>query len=252
MSIDFQSIRSNLIQKTKSELASSVNEDILIIQSLATVDDLTLSLNTIATRLREWAAYTVPELEHAISNHESFARFLINKSYEEIQDEFAKNGTMGAKLSKEDYDALILFATRVVDTYNLKADLIDYLDSILKKYMPNVLALAGTTITARLLSSAGSLRRMATIPASTIQLYGAEKALFRHLRSGAKSPKYGHIFSHPLLQSADRKSAGKVARALADKIAMCAKLDYFKGDFLGEQYLEDLEKKFSRGKDDEN
>ncbi|MBN1175755.1 hypothetical protein JXA48_03855 [Candidatus Woesearchaeota archaeon] len=241
---DFQSIRTELIKKTKSQLADSVTEDIIIMQTLATIDDLSLSLNNVATRLREWAAYTVPELEHSVSNHESFARFLVTKSYDEILSEFVKGQTMGARLSSEDYSALVSFATKVLEMYELRTSLTDYLESSLQKYTPNTLAICGPTIAARLLSSAGSLRRLATIPASTIQLYGAEKALFRHLRSGAKSPKYGHIFSHPLLQNAARSEAGKVARALADKIAMCAKLDYFKGDFLGDKYLIALEVKF--------
>lgn len=241
---DFQGIRSLLIKKTKLELADSVGEDILIMQTLATIDDLSLSLNNVATRLREWAAYTVPEMEHAVSNHESFARFLVTKSYDEIISEFVVDESMGKRLSEEDYSALLSFAKKVLELYELRSSLTDYLESSLQKYTPNVLAICGPTIAARLLSSAGSLKRLATIPASTIQLYGAEKALFRHLRSGAKSPKYGHIFSHPLLQSAARSESGKVARALADKIAMCAKLDYFKGDFLGEKYLQTLETKF--------
>lgn len=241
---DFQSIRTELIKKTKTELASSVTEDVLIMQTLATVDDLSLSLNNVVTRLREWAAYTVPEMEHVVSNHESFTRFLATKSYDEIVSEFVTDAPMGARLSDVDYSALVSFATKVLEMYELRTSLTDYLESSLQKYMPNTLAICGPTIAARLLSSAGSLRRMATIPASTIQLYGAEKALFRHLRSGAKSPKYGYIFSHPLLQNAPRSDAGKVARALADKIAMCAKLDYFKGDFLGDKYLLILETKF--------
>jgi len=241
---NFQSIRETFITNAKAKLAGSVNEDILIIQALATVDDLTLSLNNVSTRLREWAAYTVPELEHSVSNHESFARFLVGKTYDEIQAEFVKGESMGAKLSDEDYTALISFAIKVTEMYDLRSSLIDYLDSLMDKYMPNVLAIAGTTISARLLSSAGSLKRLATVPASTLQLYGAEKALFRHLRSGARSPKYGHIFSHPLIQHTNRSIGGKVARALADKLAICAKLDYFKGEFLADKYLEDLETKF--------
>lgn len=245
MSTDFQNIQANLIKETKANLAASVTPDIIIVQALATVDDLSLSLNNVSTRLREWAAYTVPELNHAVSNHESFARFLVTMSYEEIQEDFVKNGvSMGAKLSEEDYAAIVMFAKKVHEMYELRSSITDYLESVMKTYMSNTLALAGTTIAARLLSSAGSLRRLATIPASTIQLYGAEKALFRHLKSGAKSPKYGHIFSHPLLQHADRKMGGKVARALADKLAMCAKLDFFKGDFFGDKYLEILEEKF--------
>ena len=111
----------------------------------------------------------------------------------------------------------------------------------MKKYCPNVLELAGVTIGAQLLELAKSLRRMAFLPASTIQLLGAEKALFRHLKTGSRSPKYGVIFQHPLIQNTKRSKRGKKARQLADKLSICAKLDFFKGEFLAKEYRKELE-----------
>jgi len=112
------------------------------------------------------------------------------------------------------------------------------------KICPNINKIAGTTIGARLLNYAGSLKRIATIPASKIQLYGAEKALFRHLKTGARSPKYGIIHEHPIVLNA--KEQGKAARVLADKIALCAKVDYFKGDFIADKILAELKERFSK------
>ena len=81
------------------------------------------------------------------------------------------------------------------------------------------------------------------LPASTIQLLGAEKALFRHIKTNAKSPKHGIIINHQFVQKAQRKNKGKAARILADKLSLCARLDYFKGEFKGEEYKKELERK---------
>jgi nucleolar protein 56 len=111
----------------------------------------------------------------------------------------------------------------------------------MKNYCPNVLELAGATIGAKLIELAKSLKRMALLPASTVQLLGAEKALFRHLKLKTKSPKYGVIFQHPLIQNAKRSERGKMARRLADKLSLCARLDYFKGEFKAKEYRKMLE-----------
>ncbi|MFC1801226.1 C/D box methylation guide ribonucleoprotein complex aNOP56 subunit, partial [Nanoarchaeota archaeon] len=111
-----------------------------------------------------------------------------------------------------------------------------------KKYCPNLLELCGSTIGSGLIELAGSLKRLATFPSSTVQLLGAEKALFRHIRTGARSPKHGLILQHPLVQNAKEK--GKAARALADKISLASRLDFFKGEFKAKEMRKELEKKF--------
>ena len=87
------------------------------------------------------------------------------------------------------------------------------------------------------------MTRLALLPASTIQLLGAEKALFRHLKTGARSPKYGILFEHQIIQKAQRKNRGKAARMLADKLSLCARLDFFKGEFKADQYEKEIEEK---------
>ncbi len=128
--------------------------------------------------------------------------------------------------------------------YQFKQSLLIYLEARLKKLLPNMTALAGVTIAARLLAGAGSARKLALLPASTIQLLGAEKALFRHLKSGAKSPKHGYIVNHPLIQKVGRSDKGKASRMLADKLALCARIDYFKGEFKADDYKKELEVRF--------
>lgn len=243
---DFSDLRIKLIELTKSQLGDAISTDILLIQALVSSDELTTTLNTLSKRLREWYGYVLPELDHAIKDHETIAKLIANKSYDELKAEFAPNSTMGKKQPEEDLKVISSFAKHIHTLYQERTELLDYLEKKLKEFMPNTHALLGTTITARLLASSGSLKSLSRSASSTIQLYGAEKALFRHLKTGARSPKYGHIFSHQLIQRANHKDAGKVARALADKTSVCVKLDYFKGEFLADKYLTALQKRFGQ------
>jgi len=95
---------------------------------------------------------------------------------------------------------------------------------------------------AKLIALAGNLKKLVEFPSSTIQLLGAEKALFRHMRTGAKAPKHGIIHEHPIVSKAKEK--GKAARAVADKISLAVKVDYFKGKFIGDKLRKELEEKF--------
>jgi len=119
----------------------------------------------------------------------------------------------------------------------------------MKKYCPNLLELGGITISAKLIELGRSVKHLAMLPASTIQLLGAEKALFRHIKMGNKSPKHGVIINHPIVQKAGRKEKGKAARMLADKLSLCARLDFFKGEFKAKEYREELEKKLGLNKE---
>jgi nucleolar protein 56 len=92
---------------------------------------------------------------------------------------------------------------------------------------PNIKAVCGTLLAAKLIEHAGSLKRLSEMPASTIQILGAEKALFRHMKTGAKPPRHGIIINHPLIAKASEKMHGKVARGLSDKISIASKIDYF-------------------------
>jgi len=101
-------------------------------------------------------------------------------------------------------------------------------------------------IGAKLLEHAGSLKRMAEMPSSTIQILGAEKALFRHLKTGSRPPKYGVLLGHSIVQQMPKAKQGKAARVLADKISLAVRIDYFKGEFRGEQLLLDVKKKLDK------
>lgn len=233
-----------LIKLASTKISESVSPDTFVCQSVAALDDLTVELNHLSKRLREWLSYLLPEVDYAIDDNEHFVEVVATKSFSELQTEYA--GDMNADVSETDYAPIVNFALLIKQMFDYKQSLMSYLDMILQTHAPNMRALAGTPIASRLIASAGSTRRLAMMPASTIQLLGAEKALFRHLRTGARSPKHGYIFNHQFIQRAPRNAKGRVARTFADKLALCAKLDYFKGEFLGEKYKSILEKKYNQ------
>ena len=113
------------------------------------------------------------------------------------------------------------------DLHALQKDQTKTLETMMQQQCSHVQKIAGTLLGARILHHAGSLKRLAELPSSTIQLLGAEKALFRHLRTGAKPPRFGILFAHENIAKAPEKERGKTARRLANKIAIAAKQDYF-------------------------
>ena len=119
----------------------------------------------------------------------------------------------------------------------------NYVDRTMEEMAPNVRAVAGALLGARLIAIAGSLQNLAMRPASTIQVLGAEKALFRSLKTGARPPKHGLIFQHTLLHDAKRWQRGKIARVIAGKLAIAARADAFGGRFIGERLKAEINKR---------
>ncbi|MBI5253192.1 MAG: C/D box methylation guide ribonucleoprotein complex aNOP56 subunit, partial [Euryarchaeota archaeon] len=135
------------------------------------------------------------------------------------------------------------FAGQAYDLYEFRERLEEYIASAVEETAPNTAGLAGATLAARLLSLAGGIQNLARMPGSRIQVLGAEKALFRHIKSHALPPKHGVIFQHPLIKTAPWWHRGKVARSLASKIAIAARVDAFAGESIGEKLKEGLLKR---------
>ena len=151
---------------------------------------------------------------------------------------------MGQDLSKEDLNSIKSLASAILDLEKQRQAKENYLENLMKNTCPNLTAVAGYLTGGKLMAIAGSLRKMVMMPSSTIQLLGAEKALFMHMIKGTKSPKHGVIIEHPIVQRVDKKDKGKASRALADKISLAVKLDFFKGEFLGDKLRKELEDRF--------
>ncbi|MFC1691080.1 NOP5/NOP56 family protein [Nanoarchaeota archaeon] len=240
-----EKLRQNNIIIAKNKIKKSVKKDLLVMQTINHIEELNKISNMMAKRLREWYELYNPEFSKSLDSHEKFTELIIQKDKKELLAEIGADQatTMGADLEKEDVEAIIEFAKELQQVFELRQKQTDYLETIMKQVCPNVLEITGPTIGANLISLAGSLKKMSEFPASTIQMLGAEKALFRHLKTGARPPKYGVLINHPYIMKADRKNKGKVARLVADKISIASKVDYFKGEFVGDKLKADIEKR---------
>jgi nucleolar protein 56 len=236
----FSLFYSRNLELTKRRIKKSVGFDNLIIQCISNIEELDRVINTLVKRLREWYELYNPEFSHSVNDNEKFVELIVTHKDRKGKD------SMGAELAKDDLDAVMELAKEAYSLFEYKKKQISYLERIMKKNTPNLIAVAGVTIGAKLISLAGSLKKMVGFPSSTIQLLGAEKALFRHLRNKKRNlpPKFGILHEHPLISKVKKNEQGKVARALADKISLAAKVDYFKGEFIGDRLRKELEERF--------
>ncbi len=232
------------LELTRQAIKESVSPDNFIIQAIANINELDKTSNLLTKRLREWYGLYFPELEQKISSPEKLVELILTKERKDLLKELKIKETMGADLEKVHLQEILELAKDIQELQNLRKKHETYLEKVMSKYCPNILELAGITLGAKLLELGKSLKHLALLPASTIQLLGAEKALFRHIKTGSRSPKYGILFQHPLVQNAKKEDKGKAARMLADKLSLSARLDYFKGEFKAKEYRKELEKKF--------
>lgn len=232
------------LARTKVALKNSVHTDTLIVQARSAIDELQKVQNLLAKRLREWYELYNPETSRTIANHAAFARLIADRTRDALHQEMGIQNTMGADLPPNDVEAMQSLAKNVVVLETEIEHLVEYITSAMKSSCPNLLHLCGPLIGGKLLCIAGDLRRLALFPASTIQVLGAEKAMFRHLKTKSRSPKYGILLFHPLVAKASVKLKGKVARTLAEKIAIAARVDLYHGKFIADQLQKKLEAKF--------
>ncbi len=234
--------------------------DLVIAQAIQTLDDLDRTVNLFMGRLREWYGIHFPELDRLVEKHETYARLVMNLGYkdnftvealekESIPKDRAENvaavaeKSMGADMAEHDLEEIQALGKNVLEMYELRKNMENYVNENMEEVAPNTKAVAGALLGARLIAIAGSLQNLAMKPASTIQVLGAEKALFRSLKTGARPPKHGLIFQHALLHDAKRWQRGKIARVIAGKVAIAARTDAFGGKYVGDSLKADIEKR---------
>jgi len=234
--------------------------DLVIAQAIQTLDDLDRTINLFMSRVREWYGIHFPELDRLLEKHETYARLVVelgsreNFTVENLEkqgipktkaEQIVKKAetSMGAELPETDMAQIQTLCKNILSLYQLRQALEDYIDKVMDEVAPNTKALVGSLLGARLIAIAGGLTNLARRPASTIQVLGAEKALFRSLKTGTRPPKHGIIFQHTLLHEAKKWQRGKIARALAGKLAIAARTDAFGGRYIGEDLKADLEKR---------
>jgi len=234
--------------------------DLFIAQAISALDDINKTLNLFASRVREWYGLHFPELDELLEEHEDFVKVVSKIGSRDaiteealksigIKDELAKKiaeaakTSMGADLTEFDLQAIRLLADVTLDLFERRRALEKYIDEAMMEVAPNIRGLVGPLLGARLIALAGGLAKLATMPASTIQVLGAEKALFRALRTGGKPPKHGVIFQHPAIHRSPKWQRGKIARALAAKLAIAARIDAFTGEYRADELREQLEER---------
>ncbi|MEA1993644.1 MAG: hypothetical protein U9N35_04535 [Euryarchaeota archaeon] len=225
------------IERTKKKIKkASEHKDNLAIRSVEALEQVDESLNYFSERLREWYGLYSPEISDSVEDPIAFI--------EMVKGEKRKEKSMGADMEKRDLEAMKIFAEELERMYNMREELAAYVEESMETFAPNMSNLISPVLAAKLISLAGSLKGLARLPASTVQLLGAESALFRHLRKGTKPPKHGIIFQDPRIHNAPEWQRGKIARSLASKIAIAAKLDFYSGKF-DESIAEKFEKRLA-------
>src|SRR6185503_13339472 len=241
-----QALREFAISLSSSRVKeASERLDLHIIQSINALDELDKIINTVGARLREWYGLHFPELDNLLQSLVAYAEIVSraglrqnitteilqaagmqDKKVEVMLD--AAGRSKGGDMTPENLAIVKSLATQVISQSDLRRVLADHIEASMEAVAPNVKEMLTATVGARIVAKAGSLARLATLPASTIQVLGAEKALFRALKTGARPPKHGLLFQHPLIHSAPKWQRGKIARAVASKVAIAARIDYYR------------------------
>lgn len=234
---------------SRSKVKFNVNRaDNMIIQSISLLDQLDKDINTFSMRLREWYSYHFPELLKIVNDNYLYARVVRligdRKQIDEsailpelqkiIDNEEACNqvisaakSSMGMDIAEIDLINISSFSSKVINLVQYRRELMEYLQSRMANVAPNLSALIGETVGARLISHAGSLINLAKYPASTVQILGAEKALFRALKTRGNTPKHGLLFHSSYIAKAGPKNKGRISRFLANKCSIASRIDCF-------------------------
>ena len=221
----------------------SESPDLHIIQAINNLDETDKIINLLSSRIREWYGLHFPELDNLIDTISGYSKIVKAGRRENLtQNTYLEAGfpeekaemlsllqkkSRGGQISDENLAIVQSISKQVLDLFELRQSLEKHIESQMELVAPNLSAILGSTVGARILGKAGSLKRLATMPASTIQVLGAEKALFRALKTGAQPPKHGLLFQHQLVHASPRWQRGKIARAIAAKAAIAARVDVY-------------------------
>lgn len=233
---------------SRAKVKFNVNKsDNMIIQAIALLDTLDKDVNTFVMRVREWYSWHFPELVKIVTDNYLYAKLtLLIKDKSSLSDESipaikevlgdeekakevvdAAKASMGQDISPIDLINIEAFAKRVISLAEYRHKLFAYLQDKMAVVAPNLGALIGELVAARLISHAGSLTNLAKYPASTVQILGAEKALFRALKTKGNTPKYGLIFHSSFIGRAKQRNKGRISRYLANKCSIASRIDAF-------------------------
>ncbi|MDE1851374.1 MAG: NOP58 family protein [Candidatus Micrarchaeota archaeon] len=229
-------------------------------QAIAAYNELEKTRNLIHEKLEEWYGIYFPELR--LSNQLNYARFVIRfgadkkgATKDALDDVLGGNGdailnsisrSIGREPDAQEYEMLKGLAEQELAISKLQDSLDMYLERGVKQLMPNIAYMIDYKIAAELLGRAGSLQKLSVMPAGTIQLLGAEKALFKHIKFGSRPPKYGVLYKLPQIGTARKDIRGRIARVYATKLAIAARADAITKNFIAEKLKAQLDSAVER------
>jgi len=252
--------RAKFLKKAKRTVMEALrSRDMLLGSVTKAIEDLDKTINLLGERLEDWYGIYFPELKMEDKLKFSKAVMMVDREdidEKELASHFGQNkaleivgaskNSLGAKLSKEDLAECISLARTITELSKLRDGYEEYQKKLAEELCPNLSAVGGPEIAAKLVSHVGSLARLAILPASTIQVIGAEKALFKHLKNRKiPPPKHGIIFQHPKVSTSPKKVRGKIARTLANKLALAAKADAFSKRDISAKLKEEFEERYA-------
>merc|ERR1712032_1014674 len=216
--------------------------DTMVIQAVGLLDELDKEINNYAMRVKEWYGWHFPEMQGIVIDNVKYSRVVLKcgmrpkfskTDLSEILDDEtietnlkeAAEVSMGTEVSDLDIINIQALAEQVISMTEYRIQLFEYLKNRMNAIAPNLTILVGELVGARLISHAGSLINLAKQPASTVQILGAEKALFRALKTKHDTPKYGLIYHASLVGQAQPKHKGKISRILAAKTSLACRVD---------------------------
>jgi nucleolar protein 56 len=232
-------LSSSKIKETSEQL------DLHVIQAVGALDELDKIINTIGTRMREWYGLHFPELDNLIQSLSLYANIVREAGFrtsitKELLERLgldekrtliiiqAAQRSRGGDITTENLAIIKQLAYQVILQTELRRIIADHIEGTMEMIAPNTKELLSPLVGARMIAKAGSLEKFAYLSSSTVQVLGAEKALFRSLKTGSSTPKHGILFQHPLIHSAPRWQRGKIARSVASKASIAARIDLYR------------------------
>ncbi len=236
--------REATITLAKEAVRASVGPDVHLGQAVRAYDDLVSTSNLLSERLHEWYGFHFPELENVVLGDAYPKAIAAHGSKKSVMDALGlRMDSIGSEVAPEDLESIRVLASALAENMSARQKVEKYVDIRMREVAPNIASLAGPVIGARLIMHAGNLHRLASMPSGTIQLLGAEKAMFRHLKDGSRPPKHGVLFTHSLVHSSPPWQRGPIARALAAKICLAARADAYSRNDISSLLNSQLEKR---------
>jgi nucleolar protein 56 len=253
--------RDKFMKKAKEKVKEALkSRDMLLSGVTKTIEDLDKTINLLGERLEDWYGIYFPEMrlddrmKYALLvqfidktdiDRKELAKTIGQKKADEIATKAEKS--LGASLSNEDMVQIRSLADSILKLDGLRNQYETYQEELAATLCPNMTKVAGADIAAKLVSHVNSLSRLCRLPSSTIQVLGAEKALFKHLKNKKiRPPKHGIIFQHPKIAGSPKAVRGKISRALANKISLASKADAITKRDIGDELLAQFEDRYKR------